>query len=113
MIYLCEHETQGCAYQEALASNVPVLAWDPGFWRDPLAEKFEDGPVPATSVPYFSEECGDRFRGVEAFDEVFDRFWARLSSYEPRRYVARELTLEKSADLYMGYYRAAGESRTP
>src|SRR5262249_429032 len=36
MLFLCEHETQGLAYQEALASNVPVLAWDNGFWLDPL-----------------------------------------------------------------------------
>ena len=28
MIFLCEHETQGIAYQEALSSDVPILAWD-------------------------------------------------------------------------------------
>ena len=33
MVFLCEHETQGMAYQEALASGVPVIAWDPGTWR--------------------------------------------------------------------------------
>jgi hypothetical protein len=27
LIFLCEHETQGLAYQEALSANVPVLAW--------------------------------------------------------------------------------------
>ncbi len=41
MIFLCEHETQGLAYQQALSCNVPILAWDRGgYWRDP--EYFPD-----------------------------------------------------------------------
>ena len=36
MIFLCEHETQGIAYQQALSRNVPILAWDRGGdWQDP------------------------------------------------------------------------------
>lgn len=35
-IFLSEHETQGIAYQQALACGVPILAWDRGgFWQDP------------------------------------------------------------------------------
>jgi hypothetical protein len=100
MIYLCEHETQGFAYQEALASNVPVLAWDPGVWMDPLASVYETEPVEATSVPYFSPECGERFRSFEDFRETFDLFWKRLPEYQPRAYVGRELTLRGSAEIY-------------
>jgi hypothetical protein len=107
MIYLCEHETQGFAYQEALASNVPVLAWDPGVWMDPLASVHETEPVEATSVPYFSAECGERFRSFEDFSETLDLFWRRLPDYEPRAYVGRELSLRGSAEIYMSYYNAA------
>ncbi len=107
MVFLCEHETQGLAYQEALASGVPVLAWDQGFWLDPNREKFEPEPVPASSVPYFSEECGARFRGAGDFDAALDDFLSRLEGYDPRRYVARELSLERSADLYLSCYDAA------
>src|SRR5262249_1522495 len=28
MVFLCEHETQGLAYQQALACDVPIFAWD-------------------------------------------------------------------------------------
>src|SRR5205807_3511959 len=35
MIFLCEHESQGLAYQEALSSGVPILAWDQGWCLDP------------------------------------------------------------------------------
>ena len=104
MIFLCEHETQGLAYQEALASGVPVLAWDNGYWLDPHRADFEPGPVPASSVPYFSPECGDRFRDFGEFEAAFDRFWPRLPEYDPRGYVERELSLARSAELYMRYY---------
>ncbi len=66
MVFLCEHETQGIAYQEALACNIPVLAWDPGYWVDPLWELFAENPVPATSVPQFSELCGMTFRILDS-----------------------------------------------
>ena len=49
MIFLCEHETQGIAYQEALASNVPVIAWDHGWWTDSAWPVYSDSPIPATS----------------------------------------------------------------
>ncbi len=107
MLFLCEHETQGMAYQEALASNVPVLAWDQGFWLDPNRKRWEAEPVRATSVPYFSEACGERFRGLEDFSSVLDRFWSRLGSYDPRSYVARALSPALSADLYLRAYHAA------
>lgn len=108
MLFLCANETQGLAYQEAMASNVPVIAWDQGYWMDPRRQEWEEEPVPASSVPYFSEECGERFRGLGEFDGAFERFWAGLDGYTPRSYVVRELSLEKSAEAYMACYAEAG-----
>lgn len=104
MIFLCEHETQGMAYQEALSSNIPVLAWDPGFWSDPLWQIYEGKPVRATSVPYFSKLCGERFKLISDFEKTFDYFWKNLDSYKPRDYVKKELSMEKSARTYAKYY---------
>jgi hypothetical protein len=108
MIFLCEHETQGMAYQEALASNVPVIAWDQGTWLDPNRPLWETEPVPASSVPYFSTACGERFRDISEFAEIFDRFWNRLGSYEPRTYVSDELSFAASAAMYLIAYERAG-----
>jgi len=104
MIFLCEHETQGMAYQEALASNVPILAWDNGYWEDPRRPKYEAQPVPASSVPYFSPECGEKFTNISEFQERFDKFWLNLGSYEPRKFVRRELSFEGSAKQFIKYY---------
>lgn len=104
MLFLCEHETQGMAYQEAMAANVPVLAWENGFWLDPRRPEFDPQPVPATSVPYFSPECGERFRDGDDFAATLDTFWERLAGYRPREYVARELSLAGSARQYMDLY---------
>jgi hypothetical protein len=107
MLFLCEHETQGLAYQEALASNVPVLAWDQGTWLDPLAPQHQTAPVKSSSVPYFSDDCGERFGDVADFPAALDRFLGRLGRYEPRRYVAEHLSFAESARIYLEYYRAA------
>lgn len=110
LLFLCEHETQGMAYQEALASNVPVLAWDQGHWLDPNRPLWETEPVPASSVPYFSPECGERFghHGVDDFSPALDRFLDNRDRYTPRAWVAEHLSLERSAQLYLDAYRRAG-----
>jgi hypothetical protein len=101
MIFLCESETQGLAYQEAMASGLPILAWDQGFWVDPQSKRHDANPIPATSVPYFGPECGERFRSAEEFPAAFGRFWENLRRYTPREFVRRELSLEGSGRLYL------------
>ena len=112
MIFVCEHETQGLAYQEALACNVPVLAWDNGFWLDPIRPRYEKEPVPASSVPFFDDSCGTTFREAAAFPDALACFKAALTRYRPREFVARELSLEASGALYVAAYREAGASRS-
>jgi len=111
MIFLCEHETQGMAYQEALSMNVPVLAWDPGYWVDPLWEIFSEKPVKSTSVPQFSDKCGLRFAKIFHYKDTFDKFWNDKDNYEPRKFVQNNLSLEKSAEIYYSYYLSSFNNR--
>ena len=105
MIFLCEHETQGLAYQEALACNVPVLAWDQGFWLDPKCARYEKDAVPASSVPYFSQDCGLTFKKIADFSDRLDEFLAMR--FNPRVYVEKNLNLENSARRYLEFLRTA------
>lgn len=104
LLFLCEHETQGLAYQEAMSSNVPVLAWDEGILVDPMQRKFAAPDLIVSSVPYFDERCGERFKMAE-FPDVFERFWSRLPSYNPRAYVRDRLGLRMSGQMYLDAYR--------
>jgi len=113
MLFLCEHETQGMAYQEAMASNVPILAWDQGYWLDPNRDMWEERPVAASSVPYFSSECGERFTSAADFAPALDRFWTKLNEYSPRSYVGEHLSLRESADLFLAAYHDAAQASRP
>ena len=109
MIFLGVHETQGIAYQQALAAGVPILAWDRGGpWQDPAfyPHRVRFGPV--TSVPYWDHRCGVKFQGIEEFPTRLDEFIAkqRRGEFAPRDYITENLTLEKCAGRYLDHYRA-------
>ena len=100
MIFFCEHESQGFACCEALATNVPVFAWNQGQWLDP--NRFAWGeikPVPATSIPFFDDRCGMEFNGLAEFKESIALFWQKVTNndFNPRSYILENLTLKKSA----------------
>jgi hypothetical protein len=109
MIFLCEHETQGIAYQQALSCDVPILAWDRGgYWQDPTyyPHKVRFGPV--TSVPYWDERCGMKFSDVDEFSIKWSSFWdsVRSGSFMPRAYIIENLTLEECARQYVNIAQA-------
>jgi glycosyltransferase involved in cell wall biosynthesis len=107
MIFLCEHETQGLAYQQALASGVPILAWDRGgFWQDPefYPHRVQFGPV--SSVPYWDARCGLTFSDAAAFPAALGEFWPRVEAGEfaPREFIVGQLTLEQAARHYCRHW---------
>jgi len=102
MIFLCEHETQGIAYQQALSMDIPIIAWDRGgFWQDPAyypQVRFAE----VTSVPYWDNECGKKFKTTNQFKEVLIEFVENLfkSRYQPKKYILQNLTVKKCAEAY-------------
>lgn len=77
-----------------------------GYWRDPVSVELQLPPVPASSVPFFAPECGERFREAAEFPAAFDRLWGNLAAYSPRAYVLRELSLDGSGEAYAKIYFA-------
>lgn len=111
-VFLCEHETQGLAYQQMLSSGVPVLAWDRGgMWQDPefFPDRVRFGPV--SSVPYWDERCGLTFADASEFEEKLGAFWegVREGAYAPRDYVLENLTLAACARAYVQIAEATSE----
>ncbi len=104
MIFLCEHETQGIAYQQALACNVPILAWDrSGYWQDPSYFPHKVKFEPVSSVPYWDDRCGVKFQGIDDFSNQLDIFLDKLNSkkFSSRDYILENLTLEKCAQNFI------------
>ena len=112
MIFLCEHETQGIAYQQALSCGVPILAWDRGgYWQDPSYFPHKVRFQPVTSVPYWDERCGRTFASIEHFRDTWLAFWDDCQSgrFEPRDYILDNLTLEKAAHRYLEHVRSVSD----
>ncbi|TWA92653.1 glycosyltransferase [Bradyrhizobium stylosanthis] len=111
MIFLCEHESQGIACQQALSSGVPVFAWDRGGpWQDPKyfphKVQYEGG---VSSVPYFDARCGMTFTDAASFTSGWSKFWSHVSAgdFAPRDYMVENLTLDKGAQHYYEIAEAA------
>ena len=115
MIFLCEHESQGIAAQECMSAGVPLLAWDTGFVGDPERFKWGRPVIPATSVPYFDDRCGRRFRDLPDFHAQLPLFLEALrhGRLAPRDYILENLTLEKCARHFVDIVDAAQSAAAP
>jgi hypothetical protein len=109
LAFFAHSETQGHAYQEAMAMNIPIFAWDEGVWLDPLARDVSDKPIPASSVPHFDARCGMRFKAAHML-ATFGAFWEALDTFQPRAFVAETLSLKGSAELYASALRDAAQT---
>ena len=95
-------ESQGIAVQEIMATGTPLLVWDITTWED-------QGPewsVPATAVPYWSDECGERFFKYEDLDKTFEKFYSRIDEYDPRKYVVENPSYKASVDKLLEIFNA-------
>lgn len=102
VIFLSESETQGLAYQQILATNTPILAWDRGgYWKDPEYYPHKAKYAPVSSVPYWDERCGNKFSDILNFEEALKEFLTNIKSYKPREYITENLSLEKCAYNYL------------
>ncbi|HEY8784038.1 MAG TPA: hypothetical protein VIM16_20585 [Mucilaginibacter sp.] len=102
VIFLCEHETQGSAYQQILAANTPIMAWDRGgYWQDPYYYPDKVKYQPVSSVPYWDERCGIKFTSADDFKEKLQLFLAGLNEFKPRDYILENLTLEICSEKYL------------
>lgn len=104
MVYLSHHETQGIAAQQMLSADVPLFAWDQGgLWKDPKYAPHLVRFGPVTSVPYWDERCGLKFRNGGDVLAQFDRFWFGVEAgmYAPREMIVERFTLENQAAAYL------------
>ena len=93
-------ESQGIAIQEMMAAGKPLFVWDTPVW-DHMGQEYA---VPASSVPYWSYECGEKTADKDALDLSLDHFLSRLTTYTPRAYVDRELSPEVTVKILTDHF---------
>lgn len=91
-IWIDAHESQGFALEEALSCNVPLLVWNVQSMNQEYASTYTD--IPATSIPYWDDRCGEFFYNHNEFTKTFEIFLSKLYSYQPRQYVLDNLSVD-------------------
>ena len=97
-IILDAHESQGFAIEEALSCNVPLLVWNVRSLNQEEGVKYPD--IPATSIPYWDNRCGESFYNKEEFEEKYNEFTSKLDTYKPREFVLDKLGIDKCANNF-------------
>ena len=94
-------ESQGIAVQEIMSMGVPIIAWDIKEWL----EQGESYRVPATSIPYWDERCGEVFFNIDELDVTFSKFYATLDEYDPKAFIKDNLSFECSVKTLLDILR--------
>jgi hypothetical protein len=90
-IWVDGHESQGFALEEALSCNVPLLVWNVRSMNQEYGQNHPD--IPATTIPYWDERCGELFYDMNDFKEKVYKFFNNLETYRPREYILENLSI--------------------
>jgi hypothetical protein len=89
-LWIGSHESQGFAFQECLASNVPILVWDVtsmmdehGSYKDYIGKK----NLFATTATAWSSQCGERILQDYELPAALKTIQLNLNTYKPREYI--------------------------
>ena len=97
-IILDAHESQGFAIEEALSCDVPLLVWNVTSMNQEEGSNYLN--IPATSIPYWDERCGEYFYNKDQFEKTYNKFINKLNTYKPREFVIENLSVKKCAEIF-------------
>jgi hypothetical protein len=119
MLTLDAHESQGFALQEAMSMNVPLLAVNAQSFYDESTdgisstyEHLKPRNIPASSVPYWSEECGILVKEPYELDKAIDIMMSEYTKFTPRKFIERELSAEVCMKRILDYFKLSTPSQS-
>lgn len=107
-IVLGRHESQGFAIQEMLSCDIPLLVWGVTSRKQeyPYRSDYQNIKTPVSTVPYWSNECGELFYKYTELEGAYDKFISNIEKYQPRQFILDNLSMEtcskKWNELLMG-----------
>jgi glycosyltransferase involved in cell wall biosynthesis len=101
VIWIGSHESQGFAFQETLASNVPILLWDVKSMYDEYNNgwvydryKSSGKSLAATTANVWSETCGIKFYEASELSNAYNEMNSKLDTFSPRKLIEENVSLE-------------------
>ncbi len=112
MLTLDAHESQGFALEEAMSSGIPLLVVDATSMYDEtndgvnsIYEQYRPKKLLATSVPYWSDECGIKITEKGDLSVAIDTMMLSYESFTPRDYIVRTLSDEVCMRRILDYFK--------
>jgi len=98
VIWIGSHESQGFAFQETLASNVPILLWDVRSMHDEYSNgwpyKSYSQPLLATTANIWSPDCGIKFFDENELESAFNEMTSKVDTFAPRKVIEDRVSLK-------------------
>ena len=94
-------ESQGIAIQEMMAVGKPLLVWDVKKW-DYMGKEYV---VSASSVPYWSDDCGEKFFNSNELEFTFNKFYDKMDEYDPKKLINSELSYKVSVKKLLNCFK--------
>lgn len=108
MLTLDGHESQGFALEEAMSCNVPLLIYDISSVYDEygttIFNRYKPLELKATSVPYWSDECGLKTNEFHEIPNLIDQMMNKYQTFNPRKYILENLSEEPCMKRILNYF---------
>jgi hypothetical protein len=110
MLTLDAHESQGFALEEAMSCNIPLLVMDATSMYDETDgvnstyNYLRDKKLLATSVPYWSSECGIKITDQSELSQSIDKMMILYNNFTPRNYIIRTLSDDICMKRILDYF---------
>lgn len=108
MISVDAHESQGFALEEAMSCNIPLVVFDIETAYDvynyTYFDKYKPLELKATSVPYWSEECGLKTTKISDISGMIDQMLNTYQTFKPRQFILEKLSEEVCMQKILDWY---------
>jgi hypothetical protein len=100
-------ESQGVAFQEAMACDVPILVCDVTKASQETGIEWDgsEDHIRVTAAPYFDDTCGIKIIDLNQLNKSVVYMFDNLEKFAPREFVLKNLSLEGQARKLVEFWQ--------